>query len=63
MKTYTPTADGTVTNIESISPTMEITTTNDHVNICDFSYCVDTKKYVEKYTEGRLKSKVLIEYI
>lgn len=60
-KTYTPTADGTVTNIESISPTMEITTDNKYVNICDFTYCADTKKYVEKYTEARLKGKVLLD--
>ena len=46
-KTYTSTADGMVSNIVSASPTMEITTDNEHVNICDFTYCVDTKKYVD----------------
>ena len=44
---YIPNADGIVTDIESVSPTMEITTDNEHVNICDFTYCVDTKKYVD----------------
>lgn len=51
-KYYTPTADGTVTDIESISPTMEITTNNEHVNICDFTYCVDTKKYIDNNSGG-----------
>lgn len=44
---YIPNADGTVTDIASVSPTMEITTDNEYVNICDFTYCVDTKKYVD----------------
>ncbi|MBQ4120348.1 MAG: collagen-like protein [Clostridia bacterium] len=44
---YTPRVDGTVTDIESISPNMEITTDNEHANICDFTYCVDTKKYID----------------
>ena len=43
---YTPNADGTVT-IDSISPTMEIITDNEHANICDFTYCADTKKYID----------------
>lgn len=45
---YIPNADGIVTDIESFSSTMEITTNNEHVNICDFTYCVDTKKYVDE---------------
>lgn len=44
---YIPNADGIVTDIASVSPTMEITTDNEHANICDFTYCVDTKKYVD----------------
>ncbi len=44
---YTPNADGTVTDIESVSPTMEITTNNEYANICDFTYCADTKKYID----------------
>lgn len=51
-KTYTPKADGTVTDIASVSPTMEITTDNEHINICDFTYCVDTKKYVDNNSGG-----------
>ena len=46
-KSYAPNADGTVTDIESVSPTMKITTNNEHVNICDFTYCADTKKYID----------------
>ena len=44
---YTPTEDGTVIGIDSVSPTMVITTDNEHVSIVDFTYCVDTKKYVD----------------
>lgn len=44
---YTPTADGIVTDIESVSPSMEITTSNIRVNICDVTYCADTKKYID----------------
>lgn len=51
-KSYTPNADGIVTDIASVSPTMEITTDNEHVNICDFTYCVDTKKYVDNNSGG-----------
>jgi hypothetical protein len=36
-KTYTPNADGTVT-VDSVSPTMEITTNNQNVNIVEFTY-------------------------
>lgn len=46
-KTYTPTEDGLVIGIDSISPTMEITTDNPNVKISDFSYSVDTKSYVD----------------
>ena len=49
-KTYTPSADGTVTDIVSVSPTMEITTDNEYANIVDFTYCVDTKAYIEGKT-------------
>ncbi len=49
-KSYTPNANGIVTDIESISPTMEITTNNEHVNITDFTYCVDTKRYIDNNT-------------
>ena len=49
---YTPSADGTVTDILSLSPIMNITTTdNDKVNI-DFTYCVDTKAYVDSNSGG-----------
>ena len=51
-KSYTPTADGTVTDIASVSPTMEITTNNEHANVCDFTYCVDTKKYIDNSSGG-----------
>lgn len=51
-KGYTPTEDGTVTDIISASPTMEITTDNDYVNITDFTYCVDTKKYIDSNSGG-----------
>ena len=46
-KSYTPTENGIVTGIDSVSPTMIITTDNEHANIVDFTYCVDTKKYVD----------------
>ena len=46
-KPYTPTENGIVTGIDSVSPTMVITTDNEHANIVDFTYCVDTKKYVD----------------
>ncbi len=53
-KSYTPSTDGTVTGIISISPTMEITTDNQYANIHDFTYCVDTKKYIDgKFEELR----------
>ena len=55
-KSYTPNTDGTVTDIESVSPTMEITTDNEHANICDFTYCVDTKKYVDNNSGGGVSS-------
>ncbi|MBO5019538.1 MAG: hypothetical protein J6D52_02615, partial [Clostridia bacterium] len=45
---YTPQADGTVTGIVSVSPDMEVTTDNEHVNIHDFTYNVDTKTYIDK---------------
>lgn len=45
--TYSPNADGTVEGIQSVTPTMEITTDNEHANITDFTYCVDTKKYID----------------
>ena len=50
-KSYTPNADGTVTGIVSASPTMEITTDNENANIHDFTYCVDTKKYIDNKFE------------
>lgn len=50
-KSYTPKADGSVTGIVSTSPTMEITTDNEHANIHDFAYCVDTKKYIDNKLE------------
>lgn len=46
-KSYTPSENGTVIGIESISPNMEITTDNEHVTISDFTYLVDTKKYTD----------------
>ena len=46
-KTYTPTIDGILTDIASISPTMEITTDNEHVSITDFTYNVDIQKYID----------------
>ena len=46
-KPYTPNADGTLVDIESNSPIMVITTDNKRANICDFTYCADTKKYIE----------------
>ncbi len=55
-KSYTPAADGTVTDIESASPTMVITTDNECANICDFTYCVDTKKYVDNVVDKAVKS-------
>lgn len=45
--TYTPNADGTVEDIQSVSPAMEITTDNEHANIIEFTYLVDTKKYID----------------
>lgn len=53
-ESYTPSADGFVTDIVSASPTMEITTDNPHANIHNFSYCVDTKKYVDNNSGGSL---------
>ena len=50
-KSYTPLADGTVTGIESVSPTMNITTDNEHVNIVDFAYNMDTKAYIDSKFE------------
>ena len=50
-KSYTPTVDGTVTDIVSVAPTMEITTDNEYANIHDFTYCVDTKKYIDRKFE------------
>ncbi len=47
-KSYIPSADGTVTGVVSVSPIMEITTDNEHANIVDFTYCVDTKTYIDK---------------
>ncbi|MEE1053995.1 MAG: hypothetical protein U0L33_06645, partial [Acutalibacteraceae bacterium] len=41
-------ADGTVTDIVSVSPTMLVESNNPNANICDFTYCVDTKKYVDE---------------
>lgn len=50
-KSYTPTVDGTVTDIVSVAPTMEITTDNEYANIAEFTYCVDTKKYIDRKFE------------
>ncbi len=47
---YTPNADGTLTDIESKSPTMVISTDDEYVNICGFTYCADTKKYIDNNT-------------
>ena len=50
---YTPTEDGTVEGIESVSPNMEISilypnaNVKNKANICDFTHCVDTKSYVD----------------
>ena len=55
-KAYTPNADGTVTGVESVYPTMEITTDNEYANITDFTYCVDTKKYVDNRIAEMLAS-------
>lgn len=56
---YTPTADGTVTGIASVSPTMKIEVVDQtgrnleqYVNITDFTYCVDTKTYIDKTATG-----------
>lgn len=49
---YTPNIDGTVVNIERHYPTMEITTNNQNVDISDFTYCVDTKKYIDNSSGG-----------
>lgn len=47
-KYYPSSADGTVTNIASESPIMTITTDHrENVKVCDFTYCVDTKTYVD----------------
>lgn len=58
---YTPKADGTVTDIDSISPTMEITTDNEHANICDFTYCADTKKYIDAGTQYEVITEITVE--
>lgn len=57
---YKPNADGTVTDIISVSPTMEITTDNENVNIHDFNYCMDTKSYIDNKFE-ELKSALIAE--
>ena len=51
-KAYTPNADGTVEDIQSVSPTMEIATDNEHANIIEFTYLVDTKKYIDSHSGG-----------
>lgn len=59
-KTYTPTADGLVTDIAS-SPTMTITTNNEKVNIVDFTYCVDTKAYVDEGPAYEVITEITVE--
>lgn len=46
-KYYIPNTDGTVTDILSASPEMVVTTNNEYVNIHDFTYYADTKRYID----------------
>ncbi|MBQ4119532.1 MAG: collagen-like protein [Clostridia bacterium] len=51
-KTYTPSVDGIVTGIDSVSPIMEITTDNKFARVVDFTYYVDTKAYIDSNSGG-----------
>ena len=54
-KEYTPSSDGMLEGIESSSPDMEIATDSEYANIVEFTYCVDTKAYIDN-TAGDIEA-------